>query len=368
MTTLHPAGNSGRSADDHTSMTRPLVMALRRVCVGMAAALWAVLALPATALADSPTATDFRSEITSVSPPTDVFEARIIGGDSLIELRVRPGSTASVEGYQREPFLRFEADGTVMENRASLTYYASQSRYGSPVPDGIDATTEPIWVVTSHHGVYAWHDHRIHWMGGNTVTGHRPGDVIQEQMLAVVADGTEVRLTIAVRWVGSASASMAAVGALIGIGLGIGCWVMRRRFAALWGLAALLTLVALRLGWSQFHVAPASVGRSVLPVALPAAGVVCLALVWAIRRWPNRWALLALGAVELVVWAVLRRDHVRAAVLPTTAPFWLDRAAVGIALPLGLALAGIGLIGAVLPAVSAAEEPTDEPLEERADT
>ena len=148
---------------------------------------------------------------------------------------------------------------------------------------------------------------------------------------------------------------------ITGIGLAIGCWLSRRRFTLLWCVAVSLTLVALWLGWSQMRVAPASVGRSLLPVVLPAVGIVCLAAVWVVRRWPNRWALVALGALELLVWAILRRDHVRAAVLPTTAPFWLDRIAVGIAVPVGLALAGIGMIGAVLPAVSPADDPAEEP-------
>src|SRR3546814_9423334 len=72
-----------------------------------------VLASAAPASADPAGPSDFRSEVTGISPATEGVDAEIRGGDSFLELTVSEGIEVIVEGYSDEPYLRFRADGTV---------------------------------------------------------------------------------------------------------------------------------------------------------------------------------------------------------------------------------------------------------------
>ena len=75
-----------------------------------------------------------------------------------------PAPTVMVMGYQDEPYLRFRADGVVLENQRSPTTYLNQSRYGTTAPSGADPALPPDWLPVGQNGRYAWHDHRAHWM------------------------------------------------------------------------------------------------------------------------------------------------------------------------------------------------------------
>ncbi len=74
---------------------------------------------PATAFADAAGPTDFRSRVVSVEPSAPALHLSVEGGDSFLMLRVERGTAVEVPGYQKEPYLRFQADGTVLVNRAS---------------------------------------------------------------------------------------------------------------------------------------------------------------------------------------------------------------------------------------------------------
>ncbi|HQZ37339.1 MAG TPA: hypothetical protein PK020_23135, partial [Ilumatobacteraceae bacterium] len=97
--------------------------------VATAAAVFVALLSPAVAYADSPGPTDYRTVVTSIEPAVSGVQVAIVGGDSFVELRVEAGVAVEVPGYSGGPYLRFAADGTVEENRASPTYYANASRY-----------------------------------------------------------------------------------------------------------------------------------------------------------------------------------------------------------------------------------------------
>ena len=135
-------------------------------------------------------------------------------------------------------------------------------------------------------------------------------------------------------------------------------------------VAAVATLVAaagaLAVGWADHAAAPAGSGASVLPVAVPLAGLVA-AIVGAVpvlRRGtsPERrerptgtlgpTATLA-AAAAVIGWAVLRASVLWKPVLPTDLPFALDRGVTALALGLAIAAAGLvvwggGLTGALV--------------------
>ena len=77
--------------------------------------------------------------------------AEIRGGDSFLEVTVDEGHTVIVEGYQGEPYLRFQPDGTVERNRLSTATYLNDDRKGKvdhPAPTvtgGRTPTPTPEW-------------------------------------------------------------------------------------------------------------------------------------------------------------------------------------------------------------------------------
>ena len=50
-----------------------------------------------------------------------------------------------------------------------------------------------------------------------------------------------------------------------------------------------------------------------------------------------------IAAVELILWGLVKRDGLSAALIPTDAPGWLDRFATTFALVGGVAIAGLSL-------------------------
>jgi hypothetical protein len=142
-------------------------------------------AAPAAATA---TGTD-RAEVTAVEPPAagEVVALRVLDGDELVELTVRPGHRVEVPGYEGEPWLRFAEDGTLEENVASPAGWLNRSADGDgPVPSEADASAPPVWEPRPERSSVRWHDHRVHDMGEGT--GRGPG-LLKTWEVALVVDG-----------------------------------------------------------------------------------------------------------------------------------------------------------------------------------
>ena len=309
------------------------------------------------AAADAAGPTDYRTEIVGFEPAVDGVTASVVGGDSFLRLEVAPGTEVLVVGYRGEPFIRFLPSGVVEENRRSPSWYLSQDRYGTAeVPADATVDADPEWVQVATDGNWAWHDHRSHWMGTAPPLGARPGDVVLEAVVPLEVDGRAVDLSVRSTLQATPSRLPAlAVGVLAGVAVlalaraaglaGVG--------AALSGLAALALVVG---AWTVRSV-PAETGPSPLHWALALAALVpAVAGTWLARSGSGRrprpgppilvGGLLALAAVELVLWAWTRLDVLSAAILPTDAPFRLDRATTAAAF-----LGGVVALGVVLRAL-----------------
>ena len=327
----------------HDGISAARLGGLRSMARSTVAGILCFLALPAAAaLADAAGPTDYRSTITAIDPPTPALHPSIIGGDSFLLLRVDHGVSVDVVGYQGEPYLQFLADGTVQENRASISYWSSTSRLGEAAPDDLPLDAPPKWVTVAHGGSYAWHDHRIHWMSNTKPLGKHPGDVVLQAEVPLVVDGVDVRLTVQSTWLPPPSSVPAWSGAVLGAL--VAAAVLRRprlpsAMAAL-DVAVLATVVGL---W-QFFSLPSETGPSVLWFALPAVATAAgVALAMSVHRGsavgvPS--AQLLIG-VDLAWWGWSRRSGLSRALLPTNAPAWLDRLTTSAALAMGALLAVI---------------------------
>ena len=322
---------SGRRA-----LARPALVA----AVGLAAV--GTLVVPAApAAADPPRPTDHRSTVTAVEPPTPAVRAEVVGGDAFLELRVDAGTEVVVEGYGGEPYLRFRVDGSVERNRRSTATYLNEDRQGAvDLPSRADDEAAPDWERVGSGGAYAWHDHRIHWMGRSEPPGIGPGDVVQTWAVPLTVDGTptEIRgeLVLAdtvspLPWIALALAAAAAV-----------VVSARRRALVAQAAPAAAAGAALVAGWAEHAAAPAGSGSDPLLVAVPLAGLVAGVAGLALRRSTLGPPATLASAAAVVGWAALRALVLWTPVLPTEMPAGLDRTLT--ALALGLAVAGAGVV------------------------
>jgi hypothetical protein len=321
-----------------------------------AAAFVATLALVAwaradPAAADPPAPTDYRSTVDAIEPAAEGIRAAVVGGDGFLELRVERGHEVVVTGYQGEPYLRFRADGTVERNRRSPATYVNDSRDAvADVPGSADPEADPDWGTVAHDGAYAWHDHRIHWMGSERPAGAEPGEWTKAWEVDIEVDGNPTRIhgTLALvddvnplPWVALGLAAAAAV-AIAG---------RRRPLTVAAVAAAVAAALAMGVGWAQRADAPAGSGVNPLLVVVPLVGLVAAGLGIALRRHVGRRAAAALtlaAAAAVVGWGVLRLDVLSKPVLPTVLDAGADRAGTTLALALALASAGLVVWGSGL--------------------
>lgn len=295
----------------------------RRVAALILIAAIALLAPSDVARADPPGPTDYRTTVLAIEPDTPAISVEMIGGDSFVQLTVDRGTEVIVLGYNSEPYLRFGADGTVEENRQSPTVAANEDRFGSVSSAAGDPTAPPEWTAVAHDGTYAWHDHRAHWMSEDDPPGYERGDRIQDGEIDLEVDGQPVRVLVTTTWLEAPSNVPLATGAIVGVFAFLIVLSTGRRIA--WALIA-AGAAAAATGWVQVESVPSVTGPSDMAWILPVAAAASALLAVVLGRSVVSHALVLLAGIELALWVVLRRDVLTRAVIPTDAPYWLDRA------------------------------------------
>jgi hypothetical protein len=128
---------------------------------------------------------NFRSQFKAVEPAVPGLQVEVLNYDDRLLLINRTGRTVLVRGYEREPYARLRADGTVEVNKRSPSYYLNEERYGgTPVPSSASPKAPPRWSRVSKTGRFETHDHRIHWMS----KGATPPQVKDEDKRTKVFD------------------------------------------------------------------------------------------------------------------------------------------------------------------------------------
>ncbi len=300
----------------------------------------------APAGADPAGPTNYLSSIDSVEPASDAFEATIVGGDSFLLLEQVAPVLIEVPGYSGEPYLRYLPDGTVERNLHSPATYLNSDRYGnaetSDLPTEASADAVPEWEVVADDGVYAWHDHRAHWMLTLPPLGLGPGDQILDDVIPIEVDGDPIDLGVVSFWQPAPSPLSAIVGALIAIAVGVMAWTNRRLLPLCLMIGAVPALI---VGASEFVSLPSATEPSTVLWVLPTFGAVASIGGWLSRGRPaNSIPLVIGGAAALIVFGWTRLDGLTNAILPTDLPFWFDRLATTLSFGVGLAVAVLGAL------------------------
>jgi hypothetical protein len=346
----HATLGFGSRTDVRSARHRSLRLApALALAVAMAAA--AALLMPAPPAAADPAGpqpSDYSSTITDVTPGTDVVDLSVVGGDSYLEMRARAGHEVVVLGYSDEPFLRFLPDGRVQENQRSPSAFSSADRYGQvEIPPTADPSATPEWDEVADSGTFAWHDHRIHLMSPDVPTDVERGDEVQRWEVKLLVDDQPVSVHgVLVIEPGVAWWPWL----LVAVGLAGAVWVLGRLAPptplAL-GAVAVGCLLAVGVAVAEMLSIPASVGRPVVPVAVPALGLVSAAValdlvVLARRDGPAVYVLGLAACAAAVGWVAVRVSVFTKPVLPTDLAPTLDR--TGTAVAAGLAVGAAVLL------------------------
>lgn len=356
-----------RSSSNRTRRARGWSIVVKRFAAVACLSLAIFVGAAGQAGADAAGPTDFLTTITSIEPETGVATLSIIGGDSFLSLAVEPGHTAEVRGYSGEPYLRFASDGTVMENRRSKTYHLNSSRYADAPHDHIDEGAEPEWFEVAADGEYAWHDHRIHWMGNENPPDKGPGDVILTSDIPITVDDQAVTVSVRSVWQPAPSPWPAIVGAVVGVALVIFLRRTRGWLASIpVGIAALAATI---IGAVEFAANPPAAQPSPMPWVLPGMSLVfVVAAPWLGRRsrrspdlpamasahtgsppvvpFSGADALLIIAGAALISWAWMGHQALVRAVLVHPIPGWVVRGAIPFVAIVGLAtLIAVGSAG-----------------------
>lgn len=290
------------------------------------------------AAADAAKPGDYSSEVTSVEPDPGGFTIETAGGDAFLSLTVDEGTEVVVEGYQGEPYLRFNGDGTVERNRNSQATYINDARFGGGdlIPDRLvgaeAADLEPDWEQIATHGSYAWHDHRTHLMTPDPPVGRGESfEWLGPVQLEV--DGQPVTVNGEITYHDAVSPiPWFALALLVLIGLGV--WGVRLPDRVPAVLIVVVGLAATGVAWVGYTSLPSGTGASIVPVVVALVAVV-LALVAVFVERLRMVGLLA-GGVFLATWGVFRLAVLSNPVLPTDVPFAFERLVTALALGVGV--------------------------------
>lgn len=282
---------------------------------------------------------DTETVIESVAPalPGGVT-LEVLGFDSYLRLKA-PGHDVQVPGYENEPYLRIDRDGSVWLNEGSSTWAVNTDRYGNVDLSGFVPSTSPLWLRERDDATALWHDHRVHWMSPMRPSVIDDAGTIQDFTLPIVIDG--VTHTVA------------------------GALYLRERASIAWwltGLAATLVFVVLAVRRRGMFTWAAPIAGAVAGVVgaiqwlgtEPDARIVPLlgsfgalaAMVGAVglligRGSSARSALMSASlnagsGASLVLVAVLTSDHVQSAYIPGLGWSWVARLLVPVVLAVGV--------------------------------
>ena len=312
-----------------------------RDCVRLIALVALVGIVPAhLGSGDSVRPRDTESMIAQVAPalPQGV-SVDVVGSDTFLRVGAA-GHDVEVPGYEDEPYLRLEADGTAWVNENSKTAVLNGDRYGEADLSEFSGGTEPKWVQLSRSGSLMWHDHRSHWMSPKPPAPIDDTGKVQDFVVPLVVDGARHEIIGAIYLREKSSIWWWALGAVAVVGFVVLSSVRRKRFVM---VAPMMGLVAGAVGVVQWQGLPD--GARVTPLlavfGLSAAAIGAAGLAVSARRRDALGSLVAASlnagaGAMLVAVGWMTADHVRAAYVPGLDPEWIARALVPVMLAAGI--------------------------------
>ncbi|MGB2567539.1 hypothetical protein ACPFP2_03675 [Micromonospora citrea] len=139
---------------------------LRRAGLVVTAALVTVLTVAAPAAAhgaDAPDGTDYRSEVTGLTPARPDLTVRAVEAGARLELVNTGGRDVEVIGYSGEPYLKVGPGGAYENTRSPATYLNRTLAGDTTLPAEADPAAPPQWRRIADEPRARWHDQRVLW-------------------------------------------------------------------------------------------------------------------------------------------------------------------------------------------------------------
>ena len=293
---------------------------------------------------------DTQTVVETITPAfPDGVTLEVIGFDSYLKLRA-PGREVQIPGYENEPYLRIDRDGSVWFNEGSRTWALNTDRYGRVDLSEFTATESPSWVRDRRDGTALWHDHRVHWMSTAKPSVLDDRGTIQDFTLTVVVDGAAHTVSGALYLREKASIAWWATGLVATIAF-VAFAVWRRR-AFTWTAPVVGSVAAIVGGLQWLGTEP---GARVVPLLGAFGALAAIVGVIGLRVGRSRTTRASLmsaamnagsGATLLLV-AVLTADHVRSAYVPGLEWAWIARTVVPVVLAAGVVATLDGIVRVV---------------------
>lgn len=303
--------------------------------------------------AERPPASDYRTEIVSMSPAAAGVSMAVVDAGSRLELRNDSSTDVVVLGYDGDPYLRVGPDG-VFENSHSTAAFLNEERFGrTSIPITANSDAEPVWRRVSSEQAVRWHDHRAHWMSETPPASvladpTRSTQRVSEWTVPLVVDGQEVTVSGTLDWVEPPSplwwwlVALAASGVVLLAG-------RRWRTATPRAASAALLVVTVLNAAGAWAATPGGLvvrsGALTVPVMMWSLLVAGMVLVR--RNRVDALVLIGVASSGLAgVFGFADLGWLSSAVLPSALPEVVARATVALAIGVGSALAVTAALGA----------------------
>ncbi|MFG1887609.1 hypothetical protein ACGFIR_07025 [Micromonospora sp. NPDC049051] len=142
---------------------RNLVTRAGLVLVGALTATVALAGPAAAHGADAPDGTDYRAEVSAVTPARPGLSVRVIEAGARLELTNTGDQPVEVLGYSGEPYLRVGPDGVYENVRSPATYLNRTIAGETRLPAEADPAAAPDWRRLDGSATVRWHDQRVLW-------------------------------------------------------------------------------------------------------------------------------------------------------------------------------------------------------------
>jgi hypothetical protein len=332
----------------------------------------ALLVAAAPAWADPPGPTHYDSTPTGLQTPdgepADVdLEVEVLGGDSYLVVRAPAGDVIEVPGYEGEPYVRIEGDGTVLVNQRSPARWLNDERYGeadTDVPASADAEAPPTWEEVADGGAFAWHDHRIHFMSPTLPSQVDPSagtpQPVADWEVPLTVDGEPIVVAGELVWQPGPS-PLVPIGAVVLALTLVGGLVAWRR-SALVGVVLVGVVATAGVGVVKTLDLPAGADGEPAWFVLPGMAAAALVLGHLLHRRGDvrgTWLRDAAG-LPIGVWAVLQIGALSRPIVPGPLPVGLGRSLTAFALAAGI----VALVSLVTRLIAATRLDVGSPVED----
>jgi len=295
------------------------------------------------ALADPAVPTNYRSIVNVVDPQPTGVTVEVVGGDAFLSVAAAEGNTVEVPGYFGEPYLLIDDSGDVWLNTRSPARYINQDRYGvTQIPPTADAQAAAEWEQVGTGGTFSWHDHRTHWMSPDlppTIDGDR-AEVVFPWSLTITINGIETEVRGELLWFPNVNPAGPLLVGFLGI-LPLLAY-RRHRVNSVAITAAALAAIALFVSVVQFAATPSFDRGAPVDTVIPAIGIAAaVTALWLRKSTIRSWAAVELAGISVLWWAASAAVAITAPVLPSALPVSVERAAVSLAIWIGVGLVAI---------------------------